>query len=95
MKRLLLLVSAAFCLAACNKEIAVDYGCQDKILVFDLSLGASNSSSASDMTETKAMTIQSADGSVSLPLEYRVAEGIASAHMATGVQTKGTQYNSD
>ena len=79
--------------AACGKENGLEQTYQDRSLSFELSMASASHDTDESGASTKSMEIKSADGSITLPLEYRVTDGIGDISLAGESQTKGTQYN--
>lgn len=80
-------------LAACNKENGLEQAHQDRSLSFELSMASASHDTDESKASTKSLEIKSADGSITLPLEYRVTDGIGESLLVGEVQTKGEQIN--
>ena len=93
----ILAAATAMTFAACQRESVVGMSGQDRPLSFVPSVSSQNGTLNS--TASKSVTIQSADGSISLPLECSVCDGMPGtqfADTATGADstaTKAAQYN--
>lgn len=89
----LLIAAGILSLAACNKENGLEQAHQDRSLSFDLSMAAASHDTDESGASTKSLEIKSADGSITLPLEYRVTDGMGEISLVGEVQTKGEQIN--
>lgn len=94
------ILSAAMTLtfAACQREAVVDASAQDRPLSFVPSMSSQDGNTGNPAS--KSMTIQSSDGSISLPLEYSVCDGMpgtliagTDSEAAGSAVTKAAQYN--
>ena len=91
----LLIAASVLSFAACNKENGLEQAHQDRNLSFELSMAAVSHDTDESGASTKSMEIKSADGSITLPMEYRVTDGIGESPLAGEAQTKGEQINSE
>lgn len=87
-----LIASVVLSSAACKKNIGME-SYQGRSLSFDLAMADTGRDLTDTDAGTKAFELKSADGSITLPLEYSVTDGIGEAPQAGEAQTKGEQIN--